>query len=1005
MSADSGIVVSGAHRLGDDDEEELDGGVVGTGADAADPGDDDEEEIDGGVVVADLFGADNAAYQVATVLPLLEAPRRGKNGDAVCAKRRAPIGGDEAAPTKRQRLEPGQGATERDVEGQSGALASNSSLGGRMLASMGFREGTGLGRNEQGVRTALEAQSHVGTLGLGFQSSSSGAGSFALADAVAAPLGPEELDPCPEPSWMGACPHPPPDTATLKAWLVEGARKEVIDDESEHCDAAILTSMLQRKSALDHIQDRRAFNDARTRANPFEGIKKEFFLNRAALKMAAMDAAFGLLFSGADAPDRNEFSEASLAAAVAAFTDATMAGSSTSGVPRPAPSLLYFGDVAAGPGGFSEYILWRRGGAAKGFGFTLRGEHDFELERFYHRAPPELFHPYYGLEDDGDLYKSLNIRALSDLVRRQTNGEMLHVVMADGGFDVSGLENIQEVMNKQLLLSQCAAAIATLRPGGHFVCKCFDLFTPFSAGLLYLMHRAFEDVCLYKPAQSRPANSERYIVCKGMHAGVQPIIDHLLDVNERLNELKGDWPCGGRVGAAGGGTSSGPYGRPGKDVLRLVPREVLEEHPFGPYLRESNDRLGALQARALERLIAYMRERGDRICDHSATRDDCLNAWRLPPEIPPPPPAHANIEAFFVYEVERGEPLQRHILRDHQAAAVRAEDLQVGSGQSRLRTTGDWVVMEASCDAPPCLVLGADGDGHRGVACVFEPVQNSWRPLRGIKLPAATLLLAEIVMERVDGGREEECVHILDAAMLCGDDVRRLPFAERYRRVGLLVDGLARDPVVTAQLPPSPSARDEWQANDLYTSRRSSSRAGEKALREAAPRPERDGRRVRLKPAYRLHELSRAVREGEERVNGNGSLAALTDKGAGATESEDSLTSATALACQSGTGTGTSWPRRGLLFFPANASQMLPLEPPHEWTKEWSTSQAREYYYNKRTGQSIWSEHRKSKPISFRSSAAAMLRWDHRDGMLPQEKLLELSAAIPEPPHPRMPLR
>ena len=65
MSADSGIVVSGAHRLGDDDEEELDGGVVGTGADAADPGDDDEEEIDGGVVVADLFGADNEALPLA----------------------------------------------------------------------------------------------------------------------------------------------------------------------------------------------------------------------------------------------------------------------------------------------------------------------------------------------------------------------------------------------------------------------------------------------------------------------------------------------------------------------------------------------------------------------------------------------------------------------------------------------------------------------------------------------------------------------------------------------------------------------------------------------------------------------------------------------------------------------------------------------------------------------------------------------------------------------------
>ena len=65
-------------------------------------------------------------------------------------------------------------------------------------------------------------------------------------------------------------------------------------------------------------------------------------------------------------------------------------------VPRPASSCLYFGDVAAGPGGFSEYILWRRGGAAKGFGFTLRGENDFTLHAFHHRAAPELFHAYYG---------------------------------------------------------------------------------------------------------------------------------------------------------------------------------------------------------------------------------------------------------------------------------------------------------------------------------------------------------------------------------------------------------------------------------------------------------------------------------------------------------------------------------------------------------------------------------------------------------------------------------
>ena len=267
-------------------------------------------------------------------------------------------------------------------------------------------------------------------------------------------------------------------------------------------------------------------------------------------------------------------------------------------MPRPAPSVLYFGDVAAGPGGFSEYILWRRGGGAKGFGFTLNvPDNDFTLEKFHHRAAPELFHAYYGPKNDGDLYQSNNIRKLRELVRRQTKGAMLHVMMADGGFDVSGLENIQEVMNKQLLLSQFAAALATLRVGGHFVCKCFDLFTPFTAGLLYLLHTAFDKVCIYKPAQSRPANSERYVVCRGMRAGIEAITEHLLWVNTRLNQLKGEWPCGGRAGAAGDSQGMGSgLGPPGLDVLRLVPAEILQSGVFGEYLRESNDRLGALQA-------------------------------------------------------------------------------------------------------------------------------------------------------------------------------------------------------------------------------------------------------------------------------------------------------------------------------------------------------------------------------------------------------------------------
>ena len=47
--------------------------------------------------------------------------------------------------------------------------------------------------------------------------------------------------------------------------------------------------------------------------------------------------------------------------------------------------------------------------------------------------------------------------------------------------------------------------------GGNFVCKLFDLFTPFSVGLVYLMYKAFHHVSIFKPVTSRPANSERQV--------------------------------------------------------------------------------------------------------------------------------------------------------------------------------------------------------------------------------------------------------------------------------------------------------------------------------------------------------------------------------------------------------------------------------------------------------------------------------------------------------------
>ena len=90
------------------------------------------------------------------------------------------------------------------------------------------------------------------------------------------------------------------------------------------------------------------FLKARTRANPHETIRGGIFQNRAAMKMAELDASFDFMFTD---PKNNE-------------------GQSVLG----ANDLLYFADICAGPGGFSEYVLWRKKWHAKGFGLTLKGQ-------------------------------------------------------------------------------------------------------------------------------------------------------------------------------------------------------------------------------------------------------------------------------------------------------------------------------------------------------------------------------------------------------------------------------------------------------------------------------------------------------------------------------------------------------------------------------------------------------------------------------------------------------
>ena len=144
------------------------------------------------------------------------------------------------------------------------------------------------------------------------------------------------------------------------------------------------------------------FLGARRRANPYERIGKGIFINRAAVKMANLDALCGLLHPRTE-PVR---AHGTPAGGWSVRPRSLIARSRPPPPPPPPlqnPTPYYFADACAGPGGFTgtetatprartavvllyqcaplaspgspEYVLWRQQQhkvPTQGFGFTLR---------------------------------------------------------------------------------------------------------------------------------------------------------------------------------------------------------------------------------------------------------------------------------------------------------------------------------------------------------------------------------------------------------------------------------------------------------------------------------------------------------------------------------------------------------------------------------------------------------------------------------------------------------
>lgn len=175
---------------------------------------------------------------------------------------------------------------------------------------------------------------------------------------------------------------------------------------------------------------------------------------------------------------------------------------------------LVFSHLAEGPGGFMEasynykYLITNKNNDNDVYyGITLKPINDFipdwnKIKKIFINKPNvkiEYGNLYFIDDIMNYIYKFKNKKAI--------------LVTADGGFDYSSNFNGQEINSCQIIYSECVVALNILELNGCFICKVFDLFSFTMIQILYIVTCCFEKVHIYKPETSRPANSEKYLVC------------------------------------------------------------------------------------------------------------------------------------------------------------------------------------------------------------------------------------------------------------------------------------------------------------------------------------------------------------------------------------------------------------------------------------------------------------------------------------------------------------
>lgn len=294
-----------------------------------------------------------------------------------------------------------------------------------------------------------------------------------------------------------------------KPYIIENEKIELVCSKSvgniKTCTFDINKNLYNNVASLEYLQHEKGFKLASYLTNPFSEIGKSLFKYPDSVKLANLDAILDIT--------KHQ---------TGYYTYQTMFAEDE--------DYSYL-DINGAPGGFSEYLQWRRPGL-HGIGISP----DIHIPWTEEILDTIMrFHIHKGNDNTGEI--KTNIEPISKYTL-EVHARGLDIVMASL-FPAS--ENFIQGLTDDDTFHELTAilitAVNTMRQDGTFILRFYDSYSNLARDFIYLMASIFESIWIMKPISTDLWTQEKFLVGKKLRVeNLEEIIKFLLSMKKNYEK-------------------------------------------------------------------------------------------------------------------------------------------------------------------------------------------------------------------------------------------------------------------------------------------------------------------------------------------------------------------------------------------------------------------------------------------------------------------------------------